>query len=96
MPPPRIQISQKEANILLAISAIESGQFQSTAAAARAFNISRTTLSQRINGRTSREEYTPTNKNMNKTEEEVLVKEILKLDSQGLSPTINIVKEMAD
>jgi hypothetical protein len=33
---------------------------------------------------------------MNKTEEEVLVKEILKLDSQGLSPTINIVKEMAD
>ena len=33
---------------------------------------------------------------MSETEEEVLIQEILKLDSQGLSPTIDIVKEMAD
>ena len=81
MPPPRLQTSQDEGNILLAMSAFQSNQFPSIAAAARAFNISKSSLYYRIHGRTSREEYTPTNKKMSKIEEEVLVKEILKLDS---------------
>ena len=29
-------------------------------------------------------------------EEEVLVRDILKLDAQGLSPTISLIREMAD
>lgn len=49
-----------------------------------------------MNRRTSREEYTLQNKSLTKTEEEVLIREILKLDSQGLSLTINVVKEIAD
>jgi hypothetical protein len=92
----RVQTSSNEAYILLAISAFKSHQFTSILATAKAFNISKTTLTERINGRTSREQYIPRNKNLIQAEEEVLVREILKLDSQGLSPTISLVKEMAD
>ena len=45
---------------------------------------------------TSREDYTPTNKRLSDIEEEVIVRDILKLDAQGLSPSISLVKEMAD
>ena len=49
-----------------------------------------------MNGATSREYYILDNKSLNQAEEEVLVREILKLDSQGLLPIISLVKEMAD
>ena len=94
--PNRVQTSSKEGSILLAISALESYQFTSISAAAKAYNVSKATLARRINGVTSRENYIPLNKNLTQAEEEVLVREILKLDSQGLSPTISLVKEMAD
>ena len=61
-----------------------------------AFNISKATLTRRINRGTSRECYTPHNKKLTPAEEEVLVREILKLDSQGLSPTTSLEKEMAN
>jgi hypothetical protein len=77
------------------MSAIKSHQFSSISAAANAFNISKATLTRRINGGTSRECYTPHNKKLTLAEEEVLVREILKLDSQGLSPTTSLVKEIA-
>ncbi|KXL47796.1 MAG: hypothetical protein FE78DRAFT_29680 [Acidomyces sp. 'richmondensis'] len=59
MPPPNhVQISQNEGYIILAMSAFNSGQRDSILAAAKAYNISKST----------------------KTEEEVLIKDILKLD----------------
>ncbi len=97
MPPPyRVQISPKEGSILLAMSAFQSGQCASISAAAMAYNVPKTTLLRRIHGGTAREDYTPTNKNLTSTEELVLVRDILKLDAQGLSPTISLVREMAD
>jgi hypothetical protein len=81
---------------LLAISAFQSGQFSTIPAAAKAYNVSRTTLYERIKGRPSREDYTPNNKKLSKIEEDVLLRDILKLDAQGLSPTISLVREMAD
>ncbi|KAF2478422.1 hypothetical protein BDY17DRAFT_229759, partial [Neohortaea acidophila] len=80
----RTQISSNEGNILLAMSAIESHQFSSISAAAKAFNILKATLTRRVNRGISRECFTPRNKNLTQAEEEVLVREILKLDSQGL------------
>ena len=94
--PQRVQTSSNEGNILLAISAFKSHQFTSIREAARTYNVSKTTLTRRICRGTAREHYIPLNKNLTKAEEEVLVREILKLDSQGLSPTISFVKEMAD
>ena len=49
-----------------------------------------------MNGSTSREDYTPTNKKLSYIEEEVIVQNILELDAQGLSPIIALVKGMAD
>jgi hypothetical protein len=95
-PPNRVQISPNEGSILLAISAFQSGQFSTIPAAAKAYNVSRTTLYERIKGRPSREDYTPTNKKLSKIEEDVLLRDILKLDAQGLSPTISLMREMAD
>jgi hypothetical protein len=95
-PPNRAQISPNEGNILLAMSAFQSGQCASISAAARIYNVSKATLTRRINGGTAREDYTPTNKKLTNIEEEVLVRDILKLDAQGLSPTISLVRAMAD
>ncbi|KXL51507.1 hypothetical protein M433DRAFT_157464, partial [Acidomyces richmondensis BFW] len=63
-PPNRVQISLKEGSILLAISAIKSQQFTSISAAAKAYNISKTTLIRRLNGVPSREDFIPHNKNL--------------------------------
>jgi hypothetical protein len=81
---------------LLAISAFQSGQCASILAAAKIYNVSKATLTRRVNGGTSREDYAPTNKRLTDLEEEVLTRDILKLDAQGLSPTISLVRAMAD
>jgi len=94
--PKRVQTSSKEGSILLAMSAFQSGQCASAFAAAKAYKVKRKTLYRRINGGTSREDYTPSSKRLSYIEEEVIVKNILELDAQGLSPTTRLVKEMAD
>jgi len=81
---------------MLAMSAFNSGQCDSISAAAKAYNVSKSTLFRRIHGRSSREHFTPTNKKLSKTEEEVLIKDILKLDSQGLSHSLSLVRDIAD
>lgn len=97
MPQPnRVQISSKEGSILLAISAFHSGQCASLSAAAKAYNVSKTTLHRRIHGHPARGDYIPRNTKLSQIEEEVLVNDILKLDAQGLSPSIGLVKDMAD
>ena len=92
----RVQTSPNEGNILLAISAFQSGQCASMSAAAKTYGVPKTTLIHRIKGRPIREDFKPKNKRLSTIEEEVIVKNVLKLDAQGLSPTIAIVKEMAD
>ena len=81
---------------MLAMSAFNLGQCDSISAAAKACNVSKTTLFNRIQGRSSREGYTPNNKKLSKIEEEVPIKDILKLDAQGLSPSLSLVKDMAN
>ncbi len=78
------------------MSAFTSGQCDSISAAAKAYNVSKTTLFNRIQGRPPRENYIPHHKNLTKDEEEVLIKDILKLDTQGLSPSLSLARDMAD
>jgi hypothetical protein len=94
--PNHVQISSNEGSLLLAISALQSGQCKSVSAAAATYKVSKATLARRSRGGTSREDYTPSNKELSYVEEEVIVQNILKLDAQGLSPTIALVKGMAD
>jgi hypothetical protein len=97
MPQPnRVQISPNEGSLLLAISAFHSGQCASISAAAATYKVSKTTLTRRLRGGTSREGYIPGNRKLSCIEEEVIVQNILRLDAQGLSPTIGLVKEMED
>jgi hypothetical protein len=76
-----VQISSNEGRILLALSAVQSGQCKSPSAASKMYSILRNTLYRRINRQTSREDYTPTNKRLSLIKEEVIVKNILKLDA---------------
>ena len=92
----RVQTSQNEGSIMLAMSAYHSGQCDSISAAARTYKVSKATLCRRIQGTASREDYTPYNKKLTKIEEEALIKDVLKLDDQGLSPSLALVKDMAN
>jgi len=62
--PKRVQTSSKEGNLLLAISAFQSGQCASINAAAKLYDVVPKSLYRRINGGTSREDYTLTNKRL--------------------------------
>ncbi|KYG40873.1 hypothetical protein M433DRAFT_159781, partial [Acidomyces richmondensis BFW] len=68
----------------------------SISAAAKAYNVSKSTLFRRIHRRSLRQHFILTNKKLSKTEEEVLIKDILKLDLQGLSPSLSPVRDIAD
>jgi len=93
--PKRVHSSPNEGNILLAISAFNSGHFPTISATAKAYSVSKTTLFRRISSAPSREDYRPINMRLSKTEERVLLKDILQLDSQGLSPSLKIIKDKA-
>ena len=79
--PKRVQISSNEGNILLAMSAFYSGQCANVHVAAKAYNVNPKTLYRRINRGTSREDFILKNKKLSFIEEEVLIKDILNLDT---------------
>jgi hypothetical protein len=95
-PSKRVHTSTNEGSILLALSAIRSGAIGSANAAAKVYRVSKTTLLRRLQGTPSREEYIPQNMKLTPIEEEVLLQDILRLDSQGLSPTTGLVQSMAN
>ena len=66
---------------MLALSALTSGQCTSISAAAKIYNVSKTTLIRRLNGGATREQFTLPNRRLTVIEEEVLVRNILKLDA---------------
>jgi hypothetical protein len=77
--PKRVHISPNEGGILLTLSAFTSGQCASISAAAKIYNVSKTTLVRRLHRGASREQFTPSNWRMTVIEEVVLVRDILKL-----------------
>ncbi|KXL43799.1 hypothetical protein M433DRAFT_155471 [Acidomyces richmondensis BFW] len=81
MPSPnRVQISQNEGSIMPAI----------ISAAAKAYNVQIHAL-QKNYRKSSREHLTLTNKKLSKTKEELLIKDILKLDLQCHSPSLSLL-----
>ena len=57
--PTQAQSSNQEDRLLLAIQALKEHQFKSVRAAALSYDVPRTTLSRRMNGMTSRCDFTP-------------------------------------
>ena len=95
-PPTQAQAACYEANIHLAISALQQNQFQSEAVAAQTFNVSRDTLHRRRAGKPARRDCQPNSKKLTQLEEEVIVNYILDLDTRGFSPTYAAVRDMAN
>jgi predicted HTH domain antitoxin len=77
---------EKEGRIQLAISAINKGEISSIREAANIFSVPRSTLSDRLQGRTARVDRRANSHKLPKNEEETLIKWILDLDKRGLPP----------
>ena len=97
MATPRQQLAiQKEGRLELAIQAYNQGRFRSYRAAAKAYDILRSTLQQRINGMEPKLGSIAKNRLLTATEEETLVQWILSMDKRGMPPRIAVVRDMAD
>ncbi|KAJ5158133.1 uncharacterized protein N7500_007784 [Penicillium coprophilum] len=100
MPPIRSRSSknliEQEGRILLAIQAIKKQEIRTIAAAARTFNIPRSTLRDRLNGHTERSTTRANSYKLTELEEESLEKWILSIDRRRGAPRPSMVREMAN
>jgi len=79
-PPTQAQPASYEADMHLAILALQQNQFQSVAVAAQTFKVSRATLDRRRAGKPARRDCQPKSRKLTELEEEVIVGYILDLD----------------
>jgi hypothetical protein len=94
--PSTTRLPRNEANILLAISALEQRQISSVNQAAATFNVPQSTLSDQLAGKPARSNCQPNSKKVTALEEEVIIRHILDLDSRGFPPSLNNVRAMAN
>lgn len=80
----------------MAIQALKRGQISSIKKAAGLYGIPFTTLQNRLNGRTTRENSQLNNRKITSTEESVLVQWILSMDERGQPPRVSAVRETAN
>jgi len=90
------QDSSKEGRFLLAIRAYQNGQFSSIRAAAKAYDVSKSTLTARLRGRTSHADSAPNCQKLTSIEESTLVEWILSMDKCGMPPHAAAVQKMAN
>ena len=87
---------EKEGKLLLAISALKKKEISNIREAARLYDVPRSTLQDRLRGKTYREETRPNSHKMTQNEEESLVQWILSLDQRGAAPRHAHIREMAN
>ena len=85
-----------EADVQLALAALQSGQIKNVRRAADTFNVSPDTLRRRRDGTRSRLDTTANGLKMTPADEQVVKERILELDSRGLSVRLQDVRAMAD
>ena len=90
------QPASYEANIHLAILALQRNQIRSEAVAAQTFNVSRDTLHRRLAGKPARRDCQPNSKKLTMLEEEFIATYILKLDTRAFSRAYAALCDMAD
>ncbi|KZL83452.1 transposase, partial [Colletotrichum incanum] len=91
-----MQSITQEAQIQLALQACRKDPKLSVRAAAKIYQVSRVTLTRRLNGTPSRRDTMPNSRNLTPLEEEKLVDYILDLDARSFPPRITGVEEMAN
>jgi hypothetical protein len=95
-PPNTTQLLHQEGRIALAIEAFNQGYFTSIRAAARSYDVPRSTLQDRINKHPARRDLRPANCKLTETEESTLVQWILSMDERGLLPRSDTVRQIAN
>lgn len=97
MPPQRnAQPSYNEGTLYLAIKATQEKSPDSKRQISRAFAVPRRTLNRRRDGTLSQRDSEPNCKNLDKLEEQTIVRRILELDTPGIGATRTMVHEMAN
>ena len=87
---------QKEDRLKLAIQAYQQGQFSSHRAAAKTYDVPRTTLQHRIAKIQPKLNSIAQNRLLTSTEEDSLIQWILSMEKRGMPPRIATVREMAN
>src|SRR5512140_472598 len=87
---------RNEAQLQLALQAMERDPKLSIRAAVKRYLVPRTTLDDRRNGMLPRAETVPNSRNLTPLEEEVIVRRVLDLYEQGFSPGYDLVEDMAN
>ena len=91
-----MESQSKESRMILAVQAFKRNSRQSLRTLAGVYNVNRTTLNNRIKGLGARIDQPANSRNLTLTEEEVIVREILHLDSRGFPPRLRHVEDMAN
>lgn len=86
----------RETRIAQAIKAIKDNTCPNIRAAARVFDVPRTTLTSRLHGQLTRQQSHTTQQKLLSTEEDALIQWILFMGDRGFPPRISIVRKMAD
>ena len=89
-------VQTKEGQIILAIEAIRTLKKLSRRRAAKLYNVPESSLRDQINGITPQAEKRNTRHTLTSSKEETLVQHILDLDSQGFSPWIDSIRDIAN
>ena len=87
---------EQEGRIQLAILALQRKQIANPSKAAHYFNVPRSSLRNRLLGRSFRREQRANSHKLTQTEEETLLQWILSIDSRGAAPRPAMVREMAN
>src|SRR5450432_3460873 len=90
------ELVQQEGRIALALEALKQGYFTSARAAAKAYDVPRSTFQSRVKGIPMQINHRPSNCKLSIAEETTLVQWILSMDQRGLAPRPESVRQMAD
>jgi hypothetical protein len=88
--------SSKDSQLLLAIEAIRKDTNLSARAAAKIYNVSKTTLCDRLRGVRSRRDIPANSRKLTNSEESAIIQYILDLDSRAFPPRLSEVEDMAN
>jgi len=86
----------QEGRIALALEALKQGYFTSVTAAAKAYDVPKSTFQNRVNGVPMQINHRPPNCKLSIIEETTLVQWILSMDQRGLAPRPDSVRQMAN
>ena len=87
---------QQEGRLQLAIKALQDGKFDRVKHAARAYDVSHTTLTRRLRGIAPQRGTPAATRKLTQQEEDVLVQWILDIDSRGYAPRVGDVRRKAN